>query len=154
MSLVLAALRRAARCHRLLMLMVASMLLLLVVSAAGLALDGRMPLGTPVWLKLLKLAVSLAVYGTTLAWMLSLPTGSGGGPPGRPPSPPSPGPPTPPSSRPASRPVTGHRPAPAGVRAGGAAAGRSRGCRRRRAFSSKCSSHRRDRYFDHPQREL
>ncbi|MGW5158383.1 hypothetical protein ACWEPN_23150 [Nonomuraea wenchangensis] len=99
MSLVLAALRRASQWQRPLMLMVASMLLLLVVSAAGLVFDGRMPLGAAVWLKLLKLAVSLAVYVTTLAWMLSLPSGAGGGPPDWRPGSPSPGPPTPPSSR-------------------------------------------------------
>jgi hypothetical protein len=55
------------------MLMVASMLLLLVVSVVGLALDDRVLLGAPVWLKPFKFAVSMAVYGTTLAWMLSLP---------------------------------------------------------------------------------
>ncbi|UBU09389.1 hypothetical protein [Nonomuraea gerenzanensis] len=59
--------------HRPLMLMVASMLVLLVVSVAGLLLDDRVLQGAPVWLKPFKFAVSLAVYGTTLAWMLSLP---------------------------------------------------------------------------------
>ncbi|MGN9786884.1 hypothetical protein ACTMTF_36060 [Nonomuraea sp. ZG12] len=49
------------------------MLLLLVVSAVGLVLDDRVLLGAPVWLKPFKFAVSMAVYGTTLAWMLSLP---------------------------------------------------------------------------------
>ncbi|MEU4577246.1 hypothetical protein [Nonomuraea sp. NPDC023979] len=74
MSAVLGALlRRVARWHRPLMLMVASMLLLLVVSAVGLVVDGRVLLGAPVWLKPFKFAVSMAVYGTTLAWMLSLP---------------------------------------------------------------------------------
>ncbi|MFI7453820.1 hypothetical protein ACIBQX_40460 [Nonomuraea sp. NPDC049714] len=49
------------------------MLFLLVVSAVGLVLDDRVLLGAPVWLKPFKFAVSMAVYGTTLAWMLSLP---------------------------------------------------------------------------------
>lgn len=66
-------LRRVMQWHRPLMLMVASMLLLLVVSTIGLVLDDRVLLGAPVWLKPLKFAVSMAVYGTTLAWMLSLP---------------------------------------------------------------------------------
>ncbi|MFD0473356.1 hypothetical protein ACFQ0B_37710 [Nonomuraea thailandensis] len=65
--------RRVTQWHRPLMLMVASMLALLVVSLAGLVLDDRVLQGAPVWLKPLKFAVSLAVYGTTLAWMLSLP---------------------------------------------------------------------------------
>ncbi|MEV0999965.1 hypothetical protein [Nonomuraea sp. NPDC050202] len=74
MSPVLRApLGRVMRWHRPLMLMVASMLLLLVVSAAGLVFDDRVLLGAPVWLKPFKFAVSMAVYGTTLAWMLSLP---------------------------------------------------------------------------------
>ncbi|WP_052423965.1 hypothetical protein [Nonomuraea candida] len=55
------------------MLMVASMLILLVVSVVGLLVDDRVLLGAPVWLKPFKFAVSMAVYGTTLAWMLSLP---------------------------------------------------------------------------------
>ncbi|MGW5264589.1 hypothetical protein ACWEQG_26735 [Microbispora sp. NPDC004025] len=49
------------------------MLVLLVVSAVGLVFDERVLLGAPVWLKPFKFAVSMAVYGTTLAWMLSLP---------------------------------------------------------------------------------
>ncbi|MFB4283934.1 hypothetical protein ACBJ59_52205 [Nonomuraea sp. MTCD27] len=74
MSPVLRApLGRVMRWHRPLMLMVASMLLLVVVSVAGLAFDDRVLLGAPVWLKPFKFAVSMAVYGTTLAWMLSLP---------------------------------------------------------------------------------
>ncbi|MGA4992494.1 hypothetical protein [Nonomuraea bangladeshensis] len=138
MSLVRAALRRASQWQRPLMLMVASMLLLLVVSAAGLVFADRMPSGAPVWLKLLKLAVSMAVYGTTLAWMFSLPTGAGGGPPGWPPSSPSPGSPPPPSSQP----VTGP-----GARAGGRP-------RRDRCGHSGRRPHRprRDRWFDHPHR--
>ncbi|GAA2214038.1 hypothetical protein GCM10009850_095020 [Nonomuraea monospora] len=65
--------RRVTRWHRPLLLMVASMLVLLAVSVAGLVFDDRVLQGAPVWLKPLKFAVSLAVYGTTLAWMLSLP---------------------------------------------------------------------------------
>ncbi|GAA2892050.1 hypothetical protein [Nonomuraea rubra] len=65
--------RQVAQWHRPLMLFVASMLVLLAVSLAGLVLDDRVLQGAPVWLKPFKFAVSLAIYGTTLAWMLSLP---------------------------------------------------------------------------------
>ncbi|MEV7008619.1 hypothetical protein [Streptosporangium sp. NPDC051022] len=65
--------RPVGRPHRPLMVMVTLMLVLAVVSAAGLALDHRVLLGAPVWMKPLKFAVSFAVYGLTLAWMLSLP---------------------------------------------------------------------------------
>ncbi|MFI7128795.1 hypothetical protein ACIBQ1_24040 [Nonomuraea sp. NPDC050153] len=61
------------RWHRPLMLLVASMLVLVVVSAAGLVFDDRVLLGAPVWLKPFKFAVSVAIYASTLAWMLSLP---------------------------------------------------------------------------------
>ncbi|SBT40968.1 hypothetical protein [Micromonospora auratinigra] len=65
-------LRRAAHWHRPLMLLVAAMAGLAVVSAIGLLADPRVLTGAPIWLKPLKFAVSFVLYGTTLAWMLSL----------------------------------------------------------------------------------
>jgi hypothetical protein len=58
--------------HRPLMAYVAAMLVLIVVSAAGLALDDRILVGAPIWLKPFKFAVSFTLYATTLAWALSL----------------------------------------------------------------------------------
>ncbi|MEU8298752.1 hypothetical protein AB0C04_15905 [Micromonospora sp. NPDC048909] len=65
-------LRRAAHWHRPLMLFVAAMAVLAVVSAVGVLVDSRVLTGAPIWLKPFKFAVSFVVYGTTLAWMLSL----------------------------------------------------------------------------------
>ncbi|HUR02053.1 MAG TPA: hypothetical protein VM347_05915 [Nonomuraea sp.] len=58
--------------HRPLMAYVAAMLVLIAVSAAGLALDDRILVGAPIWLKPFKFAVSFTLYATTLAWALSL----------------------------------------------------------------------------------
>ncbi|QIK11675.1 hypothetical protein G7Z12_29965 [Streptomyces sp. ID38640] len=44
---------------------------LAVVAAVGLLVDDRVLVGAPIWFKPLKFAVSFAVYGLTLAWMLS-----------------------------------------------------------------------------------
>jgi hypothetical protein len=46
-------------------------LLLLAGYAAGLAWDGRVVTGAPVWLKPAKFAASVLLYGPTLTWMLS-----------------------------------------------------------------------------------
>ncbi|ROS44800.1 hypothetical protein [Amycolatopsis thermoflava] len=43
-----------------------------VVSLGGLALDDRVLLGAPIWLKPVKFAVSIALYCVTWAWMLTL----------------------------------------------------------------------------------
>ncbi|MFD9479729.1 hypothetical protein [Streptomyces nojiriensis] len=43
-----------------------------VVSLVGLVVDDRVLAGEPIWLKPLKFAVSLGVYGATLAWLHSL----------------------------------------------------------------------------------
>jgi hypothetical protein len=53
--------------------MVAAMIGLMLVSAIGLVVDDRTVLGESVWLKPLKFAFAFAMYGTTLAWLLSLP---------------------------------------------------------------------------------
>ncbi|MFU8874320.1 hypothetical protein [Micromonospora sp. SL4-19] len=64
--------RRAAHWHRPLMLFVSAMAVLAVVSAVGVFADSRVLTGAPIWLKPLKFSVSFVLYGTTLAWMLSL----------------------------------------------------------------------------------
>ncbi|WP_199435467.1 hypothetical protein [Qaidamihabitans albus] len=48
------------------------MLVMAAVSAAGLALDDRVLLGAPIWLKPLKFAVSISLYCITWAWLTSL----------------------------------------------------------------------------------
>ncbi|MGY0003690.1 hypothetical protein [Micromonospora sp. I033] len=65
-------LNRAARWHRPLMLFVAAMAVLTVVAAVGVVADPRVLTGAPIWLKPLKFAISFVLYGTTLAWMLTL----------------------------------------------------------------------------------
>ncbi|MFR9775613.1 hypothetical protein ACL02O_06090 [Micromonospora sp. MS34] len=65
-------LRRAAHWHRPLMLFVAAMAVLTAVSAVGVLTDPRVLTGAPIWLKPLKFSISFVLYGTTLAWMLSL----------------------------------------------------------------------------------
>ncbi|MFE9657340.1 hypothetical protein [Micromonospora sp. NPDC006431] len=64
--------RRAAHWHRPLMLFVAAMAVLALVSAVGIVADSRVLTGVPIWLKPFKFSVSFVLYGTTLAWMLSL----------------------------------------------------------------------------------
>ncbi|WP_091611834.1 hypothetical protein [Micromonospora mirobrigensis] len=66
------AVHRAAHWHRPLMVFVSVMALLAVVAAVGIVADPRVLLGAPIWLKPFKFAVSFVLYGTTLAWMLSL----------------------------------------------------------------------------------
>ncbi|MEV4495379.1 hypothetical protein AB0J84_06715 [Micromonospora arborensis] len=65
-------LRRAAHWHRPLMVFVYAMAVLTVISAIGILVDSRVLTGAPIWLKPFKFAISFVVYGTTLAWMLSL----------------------------------------------------------------------------------
>ncbi|WP_200207627.1 hypothetical protein [Micromonospora coerulea] len=66
------ALHRAAHWHRPLMVFVSAMAVLAVVAAVGVLVDPRVLTGAPIWLKPFKFAVSFVLYGTTLAWMLSL----------------------------------------------------------------------------------
>ncbi|MFP3713810.1 hypothetical protein [Puerhibacterium sp. TATVAM-FAB25] len=54
------------------MLLSAAMAALAVVCVVGLVADDRELLGAPIWLKPLKFSVSLALYGTTWAWLMSL----------------------------------------------------------------------------------
>ncbi len=65
-------LRRAVTWHRPLMVFVWAMAGLAVVSAVGIVADDRVLTGMPIWVKPFKFSVSLAVYGITLAWLLSL----------------------------------------------------------------------------------
>ncbi|MER5334566.1 hypothetical protein [Micromonospora sp. NPDC002717] len=65
-------LRRAAQWNRPLMTFVWAMAVLAVVSAVGIVADSRVLTGVPIWLKPFKFSVSFVLYGTTLAWMLSL----------------------------------------------------------------------------------
>jgi hypothetical protein len=54
--------------------LVALVLMMLVVAAVallGLAVDPRLITGAPAWMKPLKFAVSIAIYGATLNWMLA-----------------------------------------------------------------------------------
>jgi uncharacterized protein YhhL (DUF1145 family) len=50
------------------------MVALIPVSLAGLIIDDRIVAGSPIWFKPFKFAVSFALYGVTLAWMLTLTT--------------------------------------------------------------------------------
>lgn len=65
--------RRPPHWHRPLVLMASAMAVLTLVAAGGLVFDDRELLGAPIWLKPMKFGISLAVYGFTLAWLLSLP---------------------------------------------------------------------------------
>ncbi|WP_243709295.1 hypothetical protein [Micromonospora sp. 15K316] len=65
-------LRRAYRWHRPLMFVAATMVALGLVSLIGLAVDDRVLVGAPIWLKPFKFAVSLFIYLVTLAWLISL----------------------------------------------------------------------------------
>lgn len=48
------------------------MTVLTLVTVVGIVADDRTLLGAPVWLKPFKFAISFAVYGLTLAWMLAV----------------------------------------------------------------------------------
>jgi hypothetical protein len=51
--------------------LVFAMLVLAAVAILGLVVDPRVITGAPAWMKPLKFAVSIAIYGATLLWMLS-----------------------------------------------------------------------------------
>jgi hypothetical protein len=61
-----------ARRHRPLVVLTGTMALLTVVAAVGIFADDRVLTGVPIWLKPFKFAISFAIYGLTLAWMLSV----------------------------------------------------------------------------------
>lgn len=60
------------RWHRPLMTLSAAMVAVIVVSAIGLLVDDRVINGSPAWFKPFKFGISFALFGATLAWMLSL----------------------------------------------------------------------------------
>ena len=51
--------------------LVLSMLVLAAVALLGLVVDPRVITGAPAWMKPLKFAISIAIYGATLVWMLT-----------------------------------------------------------------------------------
>ncbi|WTL59950.1 hypothetical protein OG203_07945 [Nocardia sp. NBC_01499] len=55
------------------MWMAVVMVVLVVVSLVAMFVDDRMLLGESVWLKPMKFGIAFALYGLTLAWLLSLP---------------------------------------------------------------------------------
>jgi hypothetical protein len=63
---------RLAHLHRPLVVTAGMMTALAVFAAIGILVDDRMLLGVPIWLKPFKFSVSIAIYATTIAWMLSL----------------------------------------------------------------------------------
>src|SRR5215217_1870668 len=48
-----------------------AMLVLAAVALLGLVVDPRAITGAPAWMKPLKFAISIAIYGATLFWMLT-----------------------------------------------------------------------------------
>ena len=60
------------RWHRPLLVLTGVMAVLAVVTAAGIFFDPRVLTGAPIWVKPFKFAVSLGIYGLTIAWMLSV----------------------------------------------------------------------------------
>ena len=51
--------------------LVLAMLVVAAVALLGLVVDPRVITGAPAWMKPLKFAISIAIYGTTLLWMLT-----------------------------------------------------------------------------------
>lgn len=63
---------RTSSWHRPMLRFAALMTAMIVVSAAGLALDDRVLLGDPIWLKPFKFAISITLYSVTWAWLYAL----------------------------------------------------------------------------------
>jgi uncharacterized membrane protein YhaH (DUF805 family) len=61
-----------ARLHRPLIVVAGLMAAVALFALAGILADDRTLFGVPIWLKPFKFAVSIAIYTTTMAWMLSL----------------------------------------------------------------------------------
>jgi hypothetical protein len=59
------------QCNPPLSALVLAMAALIVISAIGLVVDARIITGAPAWMKPLKFAISVAIYGATLLWMLT-----------------------------------------------------------------------------------
>jgi hypothetical protein len=56
--------------HRPLMILAGAMAVLVVVALGGLVFDDRTLVNAPIWLKLLKFAISVGIYAVTLAWLI------------------------------------------------------------------------------------
>src|SRR5215210_5905292 len=54
-----------------LVVLVLAMLVVAAVALLGVIIDTRVITGAPAWMKPLKFAVSIAIYGATLLWMLT-----------------------------------------------------------------------------------
>jgi hypothetical protein len=65
-------LRRATLWYRPLILLAGAMALLTVIALAGVFADHRVLTGAPIWMKVFKFSISIALYAATLAWMLSV----------------------------------------------------------------------------------
>jgi len=63
-----------SRIHRPLLALTVAMALIAVIASVGLLVDHRTVVGSAIWLKPLKFAISLALLGGALAWMLTLTT--------------------------------------------------------------------------------
>ncbi|MEU7869763.1 hypothetical protein [Dactylosporangium sp. NPDC049140] len=61
-----------AKLHRPLVIVAGLMAVLALAALTGIFADDRTLVGAPIWLKPFKFAVSIAVYATTIAWLLSL----------------------------------------------------------------------------------
>jgi len=72
MTTVAIAPRDVLRWHRPLLVLTGVMAALAVVTAAGIFFDPRVLTGAPIWVKPFKFALSLGIYGLTIAWMLSV----------------------------------------------------------------------------------
>jgi hypothetical protein len=64
--------REPVRWYRPLVVLTGVMGLLTVLTAVGIFADHRILTGVPIWLKPFKFSLSFAIYGLTLAWMLSV----------------------------------------------------------------------------------
>ncbi|MDQ3226270.1 MAG: hypothetical protein M3Q50_06550 [Chloroflexota bacterium] len=62
---------QAWRRNRPLVVLVLGMLAVLAIALIGLVIDPRVITGAPAWLKPAKFAISIAVYGATLLWLLT-----------------------------------------------------------------------------------
>jgi len=72
MTTIAIAPRDVLRWHRPLLVLTGVMAALAVVTAAGIFFDPRVLTGAPIWVKPFKFALSLGIYGLTIAWMLSV----------------------------------------------------------------------------------
>ncbi|MFF5294276.1 hypothetical protein [Paractinoplanes globisporus] len=72
MTTAIAVARNTPRWHRPLLVLTGVMAVLAIVTGIRIFADPRVLTGLPIWTKPFKFAVSLGLYGLTLAWMLSV----------------------------------------------------------------------------------